>query len=41
MTLTAANGAEILLHVGIDTVQLAGAGFTALVAQGDRVRQGQ
>ncbi|MBA4707378.1 phosphoenolpyruvate--protein phosphotransferase [Aquitalea aquatica] len=41
LTLTAANGAQILLHIGIDTVQLAGAGFTALVAQGDRVRQGQ
>ncbi|RMC97137.1 phosphoenolpyruvate--protein phosphotransferase [Aquitalea palustris] len=41
LTLTAANGAEILLHIGIDTVQLGGAGFTALVAQGDRVRQGQ
>ena len=41
LTLTAANGAEILLHIGIDTVQLGGAGFTALVAPGDRVRQGQ
>lgn len=41
LTVTAANGAEILLHIGIDTVQLGGAGFTALVAQGDRVRQGQ
>uniref|UniRef100_A0A8W7P112 PTS EIIA type-1 domain-containing protein n=1 Tax=Anopheles coluzzii TaxID=1518534 RepID=A0A8W7P112_ANOCL len=41
LTLTAANGAQILLHIGIDTVQLGGAGFTALVAQGDSVRQGQ
>ncbi|HEY0683728.1 MAG TPA: phosphoenolpyruvate--protein phosphotransferase [Steroidobacter sp.] len=37
----AENGAEILLHVGIDTVVLAGEGFQALVQAGDRVRQGQ
>lgn len=34
-------GAEILLHVGIDTVALAGEGFEALVQPGERVRQGQ
>ncbi len=35
------NGAELLLHVGIDTVALQGRGFLARVAQGDVVRAGQ
>ncbi|CAI8879963.1 phosphoenolpyruvate--protein phosphotransferase [Pseudomonas soli] len=41
LTLRAANGAEILLHIGVDTVQLQGRGFSPLVALGDQVRQGQ
>ena len=34
------NGAEILIHVGIDTVSLNGEGFEAKGSQGDRVRAG-
>lgn len=34
-------GAEVLVHVGIDTVELDGNGFTAKVALGDRVVPGQ
>jgi PTS system beta-glucosides-specific IIC component len=35
------DGAEILVHVGIDTVQLGGVGFTALVHNGQQVSAGQ
>jgi PTS system N-acetylglucosamine-specific IIA component len=35
------DGKGILVHLGIDTVQLRGAGFQALAAEGDRVRAGQ
>ena len=40
VTLKAANGAEILMHIGLETVALAGEGFTASVALGDRVSTG-
>lgn len=33
-------GAEILVHIGMDTVKLKGEGFTAHRAKGDRVQQG-
>ncbi|SEF02844.1 PTS system IIA component, Glc family [Arthrobacter alpinus] len=33
-------GAEILVHVGMDTVKLKGEGFTAHRAKGDRIKQG-
>lgn len=38
--LTLANGMEILIHVGIDTVDMGGDGFKLLVAQGDHVKCG-
>lgn len=41
VTLRLANGADLLIHVGLDTVQLAGEGFAALVADGDVVAAGQ
>jgi PTS system beta-glucosides-specific IIC component len=34
------SGVEVLIHVGLDTVNLKGAGFTAHVAVGDRVTIG-
>jgi phosphocarrier protein FPr/phosphocarrier protein len=40
VALRAENGAEVLLHVGIDTVGLGGNGFEALVQPGARVRRG-
>jgi phosphocarrier protein FPr/phosphocarrier protein len=41
VTLRADNGAEILLHVGLETVALGGEGFEAHVAEGQRVRRGE
>ncbi len=40
VAIRADNGLEVLVHVGIDTVTLGGAGFTAHVAQGDHVQAG-
>ena len=34
------NGAQILMHIGIDTVNLKGEHFRALVSDGDRVKMG-
>ncbi|MBC2582854.1 glucose-specific PTS transporter subunit IIBC [Clostridium sp. DJ247] len=39
--ITANNGREILVHFGIDTVNLEGQGIEALVSQGDKVTAGQ
>ena len=36
-----ADGADILIHVGLDTVKLKGENFTAKAAQGDKVSKGQ
>lgn len=41
ITLRARNGAEVLMHIGIDTVGLNGQGFAPQVRDGDAVRQGQ
>ena len=38
--LKTANGAEILIHVGIDTVTMNGEGFEQKIAQGDKVKAG-
>ena len=38
--LKTSNGAEILIHVGIDTVSMNGEGFNHTVAQGDKVKAG-
>lgn len=39
--MTTAGGMEILIHVGIDTVNMQGDGFTLYVSQGDKVKAGQ
>lgn len=39
--ITTDTGAELLIHVGLDTVQLNGEGYTAKAAEGDRVKKGQ
>ncbi|MDO6447806.1 PTS sugar transporter subunit IIA [Oceanobacillus profundus] len=36
----AENGAEILIHIGLETVSLDGEGFTSYVGEGDQVKQG-
>lgn len=36
-----AGGAEILLHIGLDTVDMNGSGFKALVKEGQQVKRGQ
>ena len=36
-----ANGMEMLIHVGVDTVNMQGDGFTCLVKEGDEVKAGQ
>lgn len=38
--LKADDGTEILIHLGIDTVELKGKGFEVLVKEGDRVKVG-
>lgn len=39
--MTTADGAELLMHIGIDTVKLGGKHFTYLVNDGDKVKKGQ
>lgn len=40
VAIAADNGAEILIHVGIDTVKMNGEGFKGIVKNGDRVKTG-
>lgn len=40
ISLTTDYGAEILLHVGLDTVKMKGDGFTGHVKAGDKVKKG-
>ena len=39
--LTAADGTEYLLHIGVDTVKLNGEGFTVFVSDGQKIKKGE
>lgn len=39
--LTSVDGCELLIHVGLNTVEMKGEGFTAFVKKGDAVKAGQ
>ena len=39
--ITGDNDQELLIHVGVDTVEMKGDGFNTLVAEGDMVKKGQ
>ncbi|MHC8290859.1 phosphoenolpyruvate--protein phosphotransferase [Pseudomonas sp. XS1P51] len=41
VSITDDNGVQVLMHIGLDTVNLAGKGFTQLVEEGQRVEVGQ
>lgn len=41
VTLTTDDGRQVLLHIGLDTVQLKGQGFRPKVKTGDKVKAGQ
>lgn len=41
VSVTDDNGVQVLMHIGLDTVNLAGRGFTRLVEEGQRVTAGQ
>ncbi|MDF3200603.1 phosphoenolpyruvate--protein phosphotransferase [Pseudomonas sp. 1912-s] len=41
VSVTDDNGVQVLMHIGLDTVNLAGQGFTRLVEEGQRVDAGQ
>ncbi len=39
--ITSDDGLEILVHIGIDTVELSGKGFTPHVKSGDKIKRGE
>ncbi len=39
--ITGAEDMELLIHVGVDTVEMKGDGFTTFVSEGDQVKKGQ
>jgi phosphoenolpyruvate-protein phosphotransferase len=41
VSITDDHGVQVLMHIGLDTVNLAGKGFTRLVEEGQRVEAGQ
>ncbi|MDR3088928.1 MAG: phosphoenolpyruvate--protein phosphotransferase [Desulfobulbaceae bacterium] len=41
LTIKTPEGVEVLIHIGLETVGLKGAGFTAKIQEGDAVRAGQ
>lgn len=41
VAITDAKGVSVLIHIGLETVQMKGDGFTLHVAQGDTVKSGQ
>ena len=41
VSITDDHGVQVLMHIGLDTVNLAGKGFTRLVQEGQRVEAGQ
>ena len=41
VTIKSDGGAEVLIHVGVNTVNLKGKGFTSFVSEGERVVAGQ
>ncbi|BAV77064.1 PTS family porter, glucose-specific EI/HPr/EIIA component [Pseudomonas chlororaphis subsp. aurantiaca] len=41
VSITDDNGVQVLMHIGLDTVNLAGKGFSRLVQEGQRVEAGQ
>ncbi|OLF51716.1 phosphoenolpyruvate--protein phosphotransferase [Pseudomonas chlororaphis] len=41
VSITDDNGVQVLMHIGLDTVNLAGQGFSRLVSEGQRVEAGQ
>lgn len=40
VAIEAANGVEVLVHIGMDTVELKGQGFTSHVSAGDAIKRG-